>query len=491
MVTSVPSAAFAKVTRVLGIHKKKNQTRYTSQDVLHFNYNSSKLTKCLLFDLEKFFPNLKRLHLSENSLMIIPERSLSQLKNLIDIEIRNTLLADIPENTFTGLINLENLNLEDNRIKSLSNTIFNTLKNLENVSLAKNFIETIQESLFIDNKKLKRIDFSQNKIKRIDENFFNDLDEISIDFTANFCIDKLFDEIEDANRKKALRLCSLNTIIIFEEDYTNMEKNMKISQKEKDEIHLISDEKSKIIINLESNVTNCALKMNEMNDLKYEWEEKFSRASSENNRLTHAIADINSTLNTNLNATSSKIEELQSIISFLNIKNEKCVKNLLENSEKYDISLAHIQELQNLVSEQELNITLCEDAINVSPSEDYTKEHKRNLSSLIETISICEEKVIKLNKSVSNLEYENTLNLDQISSMEIKLYEKNRNETDRSDENEFYTNILEKHAFCAFTIAFLLLSLLLTMYITRSRKMKSIKIPKNCVKDNENKWEMM
>ncbi|CAH2272646.1 platelet glyco Ib alpha chain [Pelobates cultripes] len=121
--------------------------------------------------------SLKDLNLANNSFDQLPK--LSQLKNLIKLDLSNNHIAAIPDTAFHGLHGLKELHLSGNGIKQLSEKVFKGLDQLDTLDLSFNQLTSVPPLLISDSVNLARIYLRGNSLTLIPDNFFDGLYDLA------------------------------------------------------------------------------------------------------------------------------------------------------------------------------------------------------------------------------------------------------------------------------------------------------------------------
>lgn len=117
--------------------------------------------------------DLRRLILSENQLMKIPENAINTLNNLIEIDLDSNLIDDL---SFPlSLKSLEVLNVRSNLIGDLSNETFENLPRLRRLDLSDNNFTRVPNFQFSKLNCLEFLNLSSNMFEHIESNSFRNL----------------------------------------------------------------------------------------------------------------------------------------------------------------------------------------------------------------------------------------------------------------------------------------------------------------------------
>ncbi|ODV64375.1 leucine-rich repeat domain-containing protein [Ascoidea rubescens DSM 1968] len=175
------------------------------------------------------FKNLKKLDLSHNKIVEIPE-SFNCLTNLNELFLENCGFKNGYENSLNNLSNLNNLKLlvlSNNKIEVIGDLFDSSNNNLQLLDLSFNCIQSI-DSPFKKLRNLKNLDLSYNKIKQI-TGFDNNNNLINLNLQNNF-INHL-DNLKNLTKLTRLNLMKnhltclnpLNCLINLQE--LNLQKN--------------------------------------------------------------------------------------------------------------------------------------------------------------------------------------------------------------------------------------------------------------------------
>lgn len=113
-----------------------------------------------------------------NREFLIDKYGIEQLKELTEIDLRNTGIAKIDPNTFIGLEKLEKLLLNDNEIEEIDVKLFDGLKNLKSLWMHNIKLKRIDPNTFKGLDKLEKLLLSQNQLEEIDYRLFESLSNL-------------------------------------------------------------------------------------------------------------------------------------------------------------------------------------------------------------------------------------------------------------------------------------------------------------------------
>ncbi|XP_050092243.1 insulin-like growth factor-binding protein complex acid labile subunit [Anopheles aquasalis] len=115
----------------------------------------------------QFYTELTMLDLSYNHLLSIPERIFMYQKKLLQLHLNNNKLGSITNRTFGGLDELRVLNLRGNFIDAVGVEMFKALPKLEELNLGQNRIATLHASAFEGLGNLRVLYLDDNSISTI------------------------------------------------------------------------------------------------------------------------------------------------------------------------------------------------------------------------------------------------------------------------------------------------------------------------------------
>lgn len=181
-------------------HIKKNlkkkmrggSQRITNEGKIEFILDRPKLLEILKID-EKSLILKEEIDLSYEKIQIteIEKDTFTGLINLKKLNLSNNSIIRLADNTFKDLGELTELNLSINSINGLSKSEFTGLKNLKILDLSNNFIEEIPNNVFTHIKNIENINLSNNKINIITNRAFYNLTKLNhLDLTKNLVSDK-------------------------------------------------------------------------------------------------------------------------------------------------------------------------------------------------------------------------------------------------------------------------------------------------------------
>jgi Leucine-rich repeat (LRR) protein len=164
-------------------------------------------------NLERVFPNLKKIFVGQCGIKKIFRNVFSNLKKLEDLTLNYNNIESIERDSFVDLISLkelwitsnklttldsgvfrnlralETLSLNDNLVATFPTGLFDGMKNLDRLFATNNSLTTLQSGIFKNNRKLEFIDLHNNFIKSIHENVFDDTPLLrDVGLEENICI---------------------------------------------------------------------------------------------------------------------------------------------------------------------------------------------------------------------------------------------------------------------------------------------------------------
>lgn len=142
---------------------------YSLQD-LNLSKNNIYVIEAGVFD---YLTDLKRLILSQNQLMKIPENAIQNLGKLIEIDLNLNFIDNL---SFPSTLNsLEVLKVRSNLIRSLSNETFENLPRLRKLDLSDNNFTQVPSFQFSKLSSLEHLNLSSNMFDAIGPNSFRNL----------------------------------------------------------------------------------------------------------------------------------------------------------------------------------------------------------------------------------------------------------------------------------------------------------------------------
>ncbi|XP_051163645.1 toll-like receptor 6 [Leptopilina boulardi] len=146
--------------------------------------------------------SLKELKLRNNSIIHIEMELLSNMNQLVVLDLSNNLLTNqgLETEAFTGLIRLVLLDLSNNKISKLDPTLFRDLYTLQILNLRYNDIATISADTFSPMSNLHSLEISHNRLEYLDAHSLSGLFALSL-------LNMDFNLLEDIH-PEAFRNCS-------------------------------------------------------------------------------------------------------------------------------------------------------------------------------------------------------------------------------------------------------------------------------------------
>ncbi|XP_018562934.1 toll-like receptor 6 [Anoplophora glabripennis] len=118
---------------------------------------------------------LRHIYLHNNSLSVLAPGLLEGLDQLQSLDLSHNELTSrwVNRDTFSGLVRLVILNLANNQLTRIDSTLFHDLYTLQILNLERNSINVIAESAFAELKNLHALTLTHNKISRIESYHFS------------------------------------------------------------------------------------------------------------------------------------------------------------------------------------------------------------------------------------------------------------------------------------------------------------------------------
>ena len=126
-------------------------------------------------DTLMFYPSLRRLDLSNNSLTSLLEGQFIMQRDLLKLRVHDNQLETLSSETFDGLGKLTELDLSGNQLTSLDDCVFQWMTQLKRLNLARNGIKEIRRDAFEGLGVLTALDLSDNNITHVPSDAFRHL----------------------------------------------------------------------------------------------------------------------------------------------------------------------------------------------------------------------------------------------------------------------------------------------------------------------------
>lgn len=141
-------------------------------EIKTFTVNESPLLEFLPTGIEKFFPNLEKIEISDSGLKNLTQNSLKNLTKLRFLILNNNKLEDIDSNPFEFNNKIEKVDLSGNQIKIFQVGSLKVLKHLKKLDLSNNLCINETADNPFELKKLK-INIYENCAPSRETNFFD------------------------------------------------------------------------------------------------------------------------------------------------------------------------------------------------------------------------------------------------------------------------------------------------------------------------------
>ncbi|QQP35058.1 Tolllike receptor 6, partial [Caligus rogercresseyi] len=190
---SVPSGAFCRLPGLNSLNLSFNRL----QDLLELSFSPSKDATLVLSDNSLLeipsralsqLSKLETLDLSSNSLNLVQDNAFDNLRDLKKLSLASNRLIALPPNTFAPTQNLVELHLQNNSLGVLAPQIFNGLSRLLVLNVSRNELGTkwLTPSLFSSLLRLVSLDLSHNRIASLDPAVLVPLNSLQIlDLSTN------------------------------------------------------------------------------------------------------------------------------------------------------------------------------------------------------------------------------------------------------------------------------------------------------------------
>ncbi|KAF0300713.1 Leucine-rich repeat and immunoglobulin-like domain-containing nogo receptor-interacting protein 4 [Amphibalanus amphitrite] len=116
-------------------------------------------------DALMFYPSLRWLDLSNNSLTSLLEGQFVMQRDLLSLSVHDNRLGALFSETFSGLGRLQDLRLDNNQIIALDDGVFQWMENLQRLDLSRNRIKIVTQA-FSGLSNLQRLDISGNLLDK-------------------------------------------------------------------------------------------------------------------------------------------------------------------------------------------------------------------------------------------------------------------------------------------------------------------------------------
>jgi Leucine-rich repeat (LRR) protein len=173
-------------------------------------------------DWFKHAQGLKQLIFYRSEIPVLEDGKFVDLKNLLELDLKECGVEQIEKEAFLGLGKLEKLNLDGNKltvlhpnlfkdlptlkelhinnnpITNLSSAIFQNLIDLENFFMSGTSLETLPRYIFKSNRKSRNIDLQDGKLSKLSNKMFSDLMNLeSLNLKNNSCISELISSYDN------------------------------------------------------------------------------------------------------------------------------------------------------------------------------------------------------------------------------------------------------------------------------------------------------
>ncbi|XP_043202963.1 leucine-rich repeat-containing G-protein coupled receptor 6-like [Amphibalanus amphitrite] len=126
-------------------------------------------------DALMFYPSLRWLDLSNNSLTSLLEGQFVMQRDLLSLSVHDNRLGALFSETFSGLGRLQELLLDNNQIIALDDGVFQWMENLQRLDLSRNRIKIVTREAFEGLSALEWLDLSENNIGHVPSDAFRQL----------------------------------------------------------------------------------------------------------------------------------------------------------------------------------------------------------------------------------------------------------------------------------------------------------------------------
>ena len=179
--------------RIANIHGK-HQEGQTNLEVQYVWIKNSQTTHLPHFDAEVFFPSFLKYIITTSQLKFIKRDDFSGMPKLEQLNIADNLIESMPEDTLYDLSNLVDLFIEKNKLTSLPQYLLSKAPLFQRFKASNNSIQALEADFFKQNPILKIASMENNKLQRVSVNFriFKNLKRA--DLQNNTCIDTYYND---------------------------------------------------------------------------------------------------------------------------------------------------------------------------------------------------------------------------------------------------------------------------------------------------------
>lgn len=187
MVITSPNIRIASVS---GQHTDRN----TNQDVEYVWIKNSKVTHLPRFVSPIFFPNMKKYLVTGSGVQFVEREDFSPMAKLETLDLSDNEIAEIPEDSLYDLNELVDLYIENNRIKSLSSKLLSNAPLYQRFRASNNSLEILNADFFAGNPSLKIVTIDNNRLHKIYIDFTPFKNLKRIDLLNNACVNTNFND---------------------------------------------------------------------------------------------------------------------------------------------------------------------------------------------------------------------------------------------------------------------------------------------------------
>ncbi|GLV33960.1 uncharacterized protein CBL_11157 [Carabus blaptoides fortunei] len=180
----IENKAFQMLTNLAYLNLYKNTIKTIPKDMFSNLQNLYKL-EIASNNIENIengtfnnLPRLKTLNLANNRLSSVEEDAMFDIKGIRKLILSGNRITTIKPNVFAS--SLEILHLDNNLLTRLGDKTFSNLNHLKELSLSRNKLKKIQRHLFTGLGDIFKLDVSHNAVDTIDVKAFDDLHEMKL-----------------------------------------------------------------------------------------------------------------------------------------------------------------------------------------------------------------------------------------------------------------------------------------------------------------------
>lgn len=178
-----------RIANISGDHTEK----FSNRDVEYIWIKNSKITYLPLFS-PIFFPRLRKYLITKSQVKFVNRDDFMGMPYVETIDLSENEIEEIPEDTLFDLTELVDLFISNNKIKYLSPKLLSKAPLFQRFRADNNTIEQLDGGFFSKNPSLKIVTLDNNRLKKINVDFrpFRNLKKL--DLLNNPCINTNFND---------------------------------------------------------------------------------------------------------------------------------------------------------------------------------------------------------------------------------------------------------------------------------------------------------